>query len=447
MSLPFALLSFITPTVLQLYFAGVVFKKRLRFSIGREIAILAAVLTVTVFLCIYHVYGSPAKEWHYVAIIIFLLCFAAALFLMFRVSPLQIIFTFFMVTTCLDCVFSLGKLVQVYVLGDLLPADISFAVSYSIVLVIIAPIMQLILGRLLRPLVEQEKGIRGTSVWNFLWAIPVFFFIIYKAVISFDYSSPSEYLGDPPILVILVWSACLILSYYVILRALAQAAKQAELQEKLRISNLLLSLQEREYRRWSVFIEETARKQHDRKHYLLLIKSYVESGQLSKLEDMIDNELSSLQESSAFICENYTADMFIRYYMDLAAAQGICFEHCVKLPQSLAVSEQELCVALGNILENALEACGRQKSGERFISIRAEITGKDVVAISVKNSYEGTIIPSGSGRFLSAKREKEGIGVASVQNIVSKNNGMADFRYQDGIFTARILLNPPQGKG
>lgn len=446
MNLPFALLFFIAPTLFHLYFFFVTFKRRMRFSVGKEIAIFATVVAGAAGLCLYYVHGQMEGAGRFVPMVIFIAALIASQFLMFRATVPQIVFTYFLITTCLDCVFSLGKVLQIYWLNDFLPTDISFVVSYTIVLIIIAPLMHLMLGKMLRPLVEEGKKVAATSIWRFLWAIPFLFFIIYKTVISYDYRSPSEYAGDPPVLVILVWSACLLLSYYVILGALAQAAKQAELQEKLRISKLMLSVQERDYRALNALIDETARNQHDKKHYLLLIKSYIESDQLPKLKQMIDHELKDLQQSSVRICENHAANTLIRYYMDLAAAQKIRFEHNVKLPETLAVPEQELCVVVGNILENALEACGRQKNGESFISICAEITGKDVVVLSVKNSYEGTIIPSGNGRFLSAKRTGEGIGIASIQNIALKNNGIVDFRYQDGVFMSRILLNPPHEK-
>ncbi len=444
MSLPFAFLFFIAPTLFHLYFFFVVFNGRMRFSAGKEIAIVTAIVAGAACLCLYYVHGTAEGLGRNLPMVVFIAALIASQFLMYRAAIPQIIFTYFLITTCLDCVFSLGKVLQIYWLNDFLPADISFVVSYTVVLIIVAPLMYLMLGKMLRPLVEQEKKTPATSVWNFLWAVPFLFFVLYRAVISFDYSSPSEYLGDPPILVIVVWSACLFLSYYVILEALLRTVKQAELQEELRISKILLSVQEREYRTLRTWIEEAGRKQHDRKHYLLLMKNYIGSGQLVKLESMIDGELDDLQQSDVRICENYAADAIVRYYMDLAAAQDIRFEHRIKLPEALAVPDQELCVVVGNILENALEACTRQKSGARFISIRAETTGKGVVAISVKNSYEGKIVPSGNGRFLSAKRNQEGIGIASIQNIVSKNNGLAEFRYRDGVFTSRILLNPPR---
>ena len=54
----------------------------------------------------------------------------------------------------------------------------------------------------------------------------------------------------------------------------------------------------------------------------------------------------------------------------------------------LPVSDTDICIILGNLLENAYEACMRQKRGERFIKIRLHHTG-DVLIVMVENSYEG----------------------------------------------------------
>lgn len=98
-------------------------------------------------------------------------------------------------------------------------------------------------------------------------------------------------------------------------------------------------------------------------------------------------------------------------------------------------------MVLGNLLENALEACLLQTRLHRFIHVSIGIAGQRMVAINVKNSYENEIRQE-KDIFYSSKRAGEGIGLASVRHIAEKHQGFAHFDYADHIFKASVLLMP-----
>ena len=106
-----------------------------------------------------------------------------------------------------------------------------------------------------------------------------------------------------------------------------------------------------------------------------------------------------------------------------------------------------MCVILGNLLENAVEACARMHSPEKFIRLSFSMTSSTILVLVIENSFEGTIHRSGNS-FLSTKAaRRKGIGISSVIQLTESYNGVHKFEYQDQVFKVSILLNAKTEKG
>jgi len=57
----------------------------------------------------------------------------------------------------------------------------------------------------------------------------------------------------------------------------------------------------------------------------------------------------------------------------------------------------------------------------------------------VENAFDGEVNEK-SGVFRSSKRKENGIGIQSVQHIAEKTGGASTFTYQDGVFSAKVML-------
>ena len=98
-----------------------------------------------------------------------------------------------------------------------------------------------------------------------------------------------------------------------------------------------------------------------------------------------------------------------------------------------------LCVLFGNILDNALEACGRMQRDEcRFINIQAK-TVKKCFLIEVKNSMDRT--EKYTDGFTNKRNSQEhGIGLLNVRDVVHRYNGVIKIEANNGIFIISILM-------
>ena len=83
---------------------------------------------------------------------------------------------------------------------------------------------------------------------------------------------------------------------------------------------------------------------------------------------------------------NKQIDPVLAYYTPQAYLSGIKLVASIQLPELSAVSDAELAVLLGCLLDNALDACREQGTGPRRIAV-ATYQDDDLLQIGVKNTY------------------------------------------------------------
>ena len=62
-----------------------------------------------------------------------------------------------------------------------------------------------------------------------------------------------------------------------------------------------------------------------------------------------------------------------------------------------------------------------------------------ILLIRVENNFDGNIKEK-DHLFHSTKRTGLGVGTQSVRRTAEKNDGSCDFTYENGVFTAKIML-------
>ena len=137
---------------------------------------------------------------------------------------------------------------------------------------------------------------------------------------------------------------------------------------------------------------------------------------------------------------NVMVDAILNSKLSLIKSKGIAVHAKAVVPPELTVSEIDLCVIIGNLLDNAMEACLRQPEGEeRFIRVFLGIL-KNQLYLSVSNSVGGEIRKSGKTYLSSKNSETHGFGLMRVDRIAAKYNGYVNRQNEKGIFATEILL-------
>lgn len=190
---------------------------------------------------------------------------------------------------------------------------------------------------------------------------------------------------------------------------------------------------------------QTRMLRHDLNDRLIGIGALLESGRSDKATEQINRMLEEnrLHRDDVSHCGNLTLDALINYKHSLAAAKGIRMECRMEVPTELPADGTDLCIILGNLLDNAMEAVEELPAEQRLVKLVVRLE-KETLHIMVENPYAGKIIENADGTIKSSKGpgELHGYGLVSVRKTVEKYNGDLIIRNEGGVFRASVILYP-----
>ena len=274
------------------------------------------------------------------------------------------------------------------------------------------------------------------QTWYVFWILPVIFIGVNLFMIP-KYRG-TLYTGrvlQCYIVLSLVLLIILLLFYVIFLMMAASLNRNARLQQE----NHFLSLQQERYENLCMAIEEAKQARHDIRHHFVQLSSLAEQGDMEKIKKYLSATTEKISDYNLHFCENQAVDSVFGYYSTLAQKENIPFHALVSLPTDLSIDEINLCLVFSNLLENAIQASVKTEPARRKINAEVYPHHNHLLLIHVENTFDGKIQQE-NNIFQSSKRSGNGIGIESVRHITAKNGGACDFTYEDGIFSAKIML-------
>lgn len=114
-----------------------------------------------------------------------------------------------------------------------------------------------------------------------------------------------------------------------------------------------------------------------------MLDSYLNAGEYEKLREYLQSYKKTLPSDRAMIfCSHYAINALLLYFAQQAEDHHIDFSVSAKLPAQIGIPDNILSVLLGNLLENALEACLAFQDVPAGISVKARslsVTRKDII--------------------------------------------------------------------
>lgn len=175
---------------------------------------------------------------------------------------------------------------------------------------------------------------------------------------------------------------------------------------------------------------------HDYRHHIQAMKVHAANGELGAVSDyldMLDDDLTNVE--TVIKTGNHMADAILNSKLSMAAQRQIAVKADAAIPVSLTTSELDLCIIIGNLMDNAMEACMELPPNERLIRIYMEMKG-NYLYLALTNTAGGEKKQS----FRSAKGEGHGLGIARIDSIVKKCGGYVTRASEDGAFSTEVLL-------
>lgn len=137
---------------------------------------------------------------------------------------------------------------------------------------------------------------------------------------------------------------------------------------------------------------------------------------------------------------NIMIDAILNSKLSLIRSHSVTVSAKASVPDKLTISEIDLCNIIGNMLDNALEACLRQpEESDRFIRVYLGVLKKQLY-ISVQNSVDGKPKKE-RNRYISVKAgDGHGFGLLRMDRLVKKYNGYVHRQNEDGVFATEVFL-------
>lgn len=131
-------------------------------------------------------------------------------------------------------------------------------------------------------------------------------------------------------------------------------------------------------------------------------------------------------------------DAILNGKMNIAAQNNIPVKAKANIPGNAAITDMDLCVIIGNLLDNAIEENKNLPKDDRFI--RIYIGQKNTQLYLAFTNAAGKKKEKNGGLFSSTKGSEHGFGLARVKSVVHKYGGLFSADSEDGGFTAEILI-------
>lgn len=230
-----------------------------------------------------------------------------------------------------------------------------------------------------------------------------------------------------------------IISTVIILYIIFELKKQSE--EKIKEKEMYTKLESKNeyYEKLEKSQEEIRQLYHDMNNHLYAIKN-MNKNKSDSLEyiESIQNELNKANKIKA--SGNAIFDIIIDEKMKICENKGIDFILDVDSKNTGFIENIDMSSILGNILDNAIEACDKIENSRKYINLKS-MWVKNMFVFICENSKENDV-EKVEGRYITSKNDKSkhGIGIKSVEYSVKKYNGKMNIFCDENVFKIKVVI-------
>ena len=285
---------------------------------------------------------------------------------------------------------------------------------------------------MLKKTVSPFLSHKSMNYWKYVWFIPIMLYVSMFLALPIDQNIRS--------LTLLFSRLFISISAIIFVRVVAinhQIIMEKEaLEEQLNHSKL-------HYAGMQTHFEASRKIKHNLKHILNAVRHYIDTNDKSGLAAFCDTvEETQLQYTNVPYTGCPAVDGVLYHYIKRAETDQVRFQYQGHLGHS-GIADMDICVMIGNALENAFEACLHIETN-RFITLTAEQNG-NILSIMVQNSFDGKIQMSGN-QIISKKGDNRiGIGLQTMRSVCEKYDGMMRTEWNETTFTILMILSGKEG--
>lgn len=214
--------------------------------------------------------------------------------------------------------------------------------------------------------------------------------------------------------------------------------REEQLNEELILSKQKDELEYQHLQHLQEQYEKSRKILHDMRNHILAIEGLSVS-ENPRATEYINEVMENIDKNnSGFHTRNKIISTLVNSKIEKTKTEGISFHVEVQDLDFDFISDLDWVIILGNILDNAIEACQQLREGERRIELYIH-QYKKMLIIRLENSLENR--PDFQGGILRSNKPGHfGVGVSNVQDAVQKYGGDIGLEFSDNCFKTRIII-------
>ena len=276
------------------------------------------------------------------------------------------------------------------------------------------------------------------SVFIPIFALPVSTILIIYVIAQYAYSL----VDTKSVALVAVSIVFLVSSNILVFYLFEKQLRQDEAAKKSTLIQQQLQYQTQYYRELAEKYKLSNKTIHDTKNQLFAISAAISGNDIDAAKRKIDDLCKNAAGGESFVkTGNEALDALINTKYKDKKDLNIKFKHNIAINAKNKIDNIDLCIIIGNALDNAIEACAKiGGNDEKEISLTIK-QANNYLAVEMTNPASEPV-KKVNGKIASGKKEKElhGFGMQSMEEIVNKYNGNLNYSQNGGVFSLKIYV-------
>jgi len=235
-------------------------------------------------------------------------------------------------------------------------------------------------------------------------------------------------------LIFIIWS------FAILCYAIINAHDKTRNQHEANFAREIIASGEGHYQRMTELLTTFRMLRHDSKYHQNVLLDLLHKGETNKAIEYLSGQQAQFQQlvPSSF-CENQVINALLVHYAGQFRDLSVEYVFNAAIPDKLPVSDYDICIVIGNLLENALTA-NRKPLAERKIILEITTNVKQLI-IKTENTCDESNALAEAEIAMTKQLGGKGLGLRSVKIVTDNYNGILYINQSNNIFTAEVLLN------
>lgn len=168
-----------------------------------------------------------------------------------------------------------------------------------------------------------------------------------------------------------------------------------------------------------------------------LLSKLIDEGKISDAKQFISEQEFLLQKTSIKkFCDAPLINAALSIYLQRAEEINAKVTEKINLSENFSTDEVDLSILISNLLENAIQACLKQKKNQREISIIFQHSEAQCV-LEISNRFDFPV-KFGKNNLPVTNKYGHGFGMHSLENFVKKYDAYVDFSQKNNFVKIQI---------